>query len=105
MTPDVSTKANVTFNDYITVRCRPAERQRPADPTPAGESYLAANRIIADAILDALSQINGRMGEGRDAFAGLGDVERRDIGRFFGRRYSSPALSKGGKGAASRLHQ
>jgi DNA-binding PadR family transcriptional regulator len=39
--------------------------------TPAGESYLAANRIAADAILDALSRIGGRMDEVRDAFAGL----------------------------------
>ncbi len=43
--------------------------------TPAGESYLAANRMTADAILDALLRIGGRMDEVRDAFAGLGNVD------------------------------
>jgi DNA-binding PadR family transcriptional regulator len=41
--------------------------------TPAGQSHLEANRATADAILDALSRIGGRMEEVRDAFAGVGD--------------------------------
>jgi DNA-binding PadR family transcriptional regulator len=42
--------------------------------TPAGQSHLEANRVTAEAILDALLRIGGRMDEVRDAFAGVGDV-------------------------------
>jgi len=43
--------------------------------TAEGQSYLASNRATADAILDALSRIGGRMSEVREAFAGFGESE------------------------------
>ena len=41
--------------------------------TAAGAAHLAAHRAEADAILAALSRIGARMGEVRDAFAGVND--------------------------------
>ena len=43
--------------------------------TAEGQSYLAANRATAEAILDALSRIGGRMDQVREAFAGVGDFD------------------------------
>jgi DNA-binding PadR family transcriptional regulator len=43
--------------------------------TEAGRSHLAANRAAADAILQALTRIGGRMDHVREAFAGLGDLD------------------------------
>jgi DNA-binding PadR family transcriptional regulator len=43
--------------------------------TAEGQSYLASNRTGADAILDALSRIGGRMDDVREAFAGVGDSD------------------------------
>jgi DNA-binding PadR family transcriptional regulator len=43
--------------------------------TPEGQSHLAANRTSAEAILDALSRIGGRMDQVREAFAGVGDFD------------------------------
>jgi DNA-binding PadR family transcriptional regulator len=45
--------------------------------TDAGRLYLDANRGAADAILDALSRIGGRMDDVREAFSGLGDIDPR----------------------------
>jgi DNA-binding PadR family transcriptional regulator len=50
--------------------------------TPAGQSHLAANHITAEAILDALSRIGGRMDEVCEAFAGLGDVDNAASDEF-----------------------
>jgi len=43
--------------------------------TPEGQSHLASNRAAADAILDALSRIGGRMDDVREAFAGVADSD------------------------------
>jgi DNA-binding PadR family transcriptional regulator len=43
--------------------------------TPAGQTHLTANRATAEAIMDALSRIGGRMDEVREAFAGVGDFD------------------------------
>src|SRR6266849_2254273 len=43
--------------------------------TDAGRQHLDTNRTTAEAILDALSRVGGRMEEVREAFAGLYDVE------------------------------
>jgi DNA-binding PadR family transcriptional regulator len=43
--------------------------------TDAGRAHLQANRSNADAILEALSQVGGRMDDVRDAFAGLDDLD------------------------------
>jgi DNA-binding PadR family transcriptional regulator len=43
--------------------------------TAQGEAHLAENRTTADAILEALSRIGGRMDEVREAFAGVGDLD------------------------------
>jgi DNA-binding PadR family transcriptional regulator len=43
--------------------------------TDAGRAYLAQHREEADAILDVLSRIGGRMEHVREAFAGFGDVD------------------------------
>jgi DNA-binding PadR family transcriptional regulator len=43
--------------------------------TEAGRTHLAANRATADAILEALSRIGGRMDQVREAFAGVGDPD------------------------------
>jgi len=45
--------------------------------TAAGHAYLQANRANADAILDALTRIGGRMEDVREAFAGLDDLDPR----------------------------
>jgi DNA-binding PadR family transcriptional regulator len=43
--------------------------------TDTGRAYLEANRTNAEAILEALSRIGGRMDDVRDAFAGFGDID------------------------------
>ncbi len=43
--------------------------------TAEGEAHLAANRATADAILDALARIGGRMEQVREAFAGVADPD------------------------------
>jgi DNA-binding PadR family transcriptional regulator len=43
--------------------------------TAEGQTHLAANRVNAEAILDALSRIGGRMDQVREAFAGVGDFD------------------------------
>jgi DNA-binding PadR family transcriptional regulator len=43
--------------------------------TAEGQSHLDANRAAADAILEALSRIGGRMDDVREAFAGVGDSD------------------------------
>lgn len=43
--------------------------------TEAGRAHLDANRIGAEAILEALSRIGGRMDDVREAFAGFGDID------------------------------
>ena len=43
--------------------------------TEAGQAALASNRASADAILQALSRIGGRMEQVREAFAGVADPE------------------------------
>jgi DNA-binding PadR family transcriptional regulator len=45
--------------------------------TDAGRTHLNANRAVAEAILDALSRIGGRMDQVREAFAGLDDLDPR----------------------------
>ena len=45
--------------------------------TETGRAHLDSNRVNADAILDALSRIGGRMDEVREAFAGLDDADPR----------------------------
>lgn len=45
--------------------------------TAAGHDHVQANRANADAILEALSRIGGRMEEVREAFAGLDDPDPR----------------------------
>jgi DNA-binding PadR family transcriptional regulator len=49
--------------------------------TPEGESYLAAHRLAADRILDALARIGGRMDDVREAFAGVGGFDKGDFDR------------------------
>jgi DNA-binding PadR family transcriptional regulator len=41
--------------------------------TPEGEAHVAEHRAVADAILDALSRIGGRMNDVREAFSGHAD--------------------------------
>ena len=43
--------------------------------TAEGQAHLAAHRADAEAILDALSRIGGRMDQVREAFAGVGDSD------------------------------
>jgi len=43
--------------------------------TPEGEAHLAANKTTAEAILDTLSRIGGRMDQVREAFAGVGEAD------------------------------
>jgi DNA-binding PadR family transcriptional regulator len=43
--------------------------------TEQGTAHLAENRAAADAILDALSRIGGRMDDVREAFAGVSDLD------------------------------
>jgi DNA-binding PadR family transcriptional regulator len=43
--------------------------------TDSGRQYLEDNRANAQAILDALSRVGGRMEEVREAFAGLDDLD------------------------------
>ena len=43
--------------------------------TAEGEAHLAANRATADAILDALARIGGRMEQVREAFEGVADPD------------------------------
>ncbi|MGB6385332.1 MAG: PadR family transcriptional regulator [Terriglobales bacterium] len=43
--------------------------------TAEGQTHLAANRANAEAILDTLSRIGGRMDQVREAFAGVGDSD------------------------------
>ena len=43
--------------------------------TDAGRAHLEANRARAEAILDALSRVGGRMEAVREAFAGLDDLD------------------------------
>ena len=43
--------------------------------TSEGRSHLNAHRATADAILDALARIGGRMDDVREAFAGVGDLD------------------------------
>ena len=45
--------------------------------TDAGRAHLQANRTSAEAILDALGRIGGRMEQVREAFAGLDDLDPR----------------------------
>jgi DNA-binding PadR family transcriptional regulator len=43
--------------------------------TPEGRSHLATHRTTAEAILDALSRIAGRMDQVREAFAGVNNLD------------------------------
>src|SRR5580658_3783641 len=43
--------------------------------TPEGKTHLDENRANADAILDALERVGGRMEQVREAFAGVGDSD------------------------------
>jgi len=43
--------------------------------TPEGRAYHASHQASADAILDALSRIRGRMDDVREAFAGVSDFD------------------------------
>jgi DNA-binding PadR family transcriptional regulator len=43
--------------------------------TDAGRAHLQANRAEAEAILEALSRIGGRMEQVREAFAGFDDID------------------------------
>jgi DNA-binding PadR family transcriptional regulator len=43
--------------------------------TEAGQSHLEANRSTAEAILDYLTRIGGRMDQVREAFAGIDDLD------------------------------
>src|SRR5215831_11367786 len=43
--------------------------------TDAGKEHLEANRTSAEAILEALSRIGGRMEEVREAYAGIDDAD------------------------------
>jgi DNA-binding PadR family transcriptional regulator len=66
----------LTYLDEIGHACVEQEGQRKLYRiTPAGQSHLAANHMTAEAILDALSRIGGRMDQVREAFAGLGDLD------------------------------
>jgi DNA-binding PadR family transcriptional regulator len=66
----------LTFLEEIGhTRAEPEGTRKLYHVTSEGRSYLAAHRPTADAILDALSRIGGRMDEVREAFAGVGDPE------------------------------
>ena len=43
--------------------------------TPEGKTHLEENRANAEAILDALERVGGRMEQVREAFAGVGDSD------------------------------
>jgi DNA-binding PadR family transcriptional regulator len=43
--------------------------------TPEGQAHLATNKTTAEAILDTLSRIGGRMDQVREAFAGVGEAD------------------------------
>jgi DNA-binding PadR family transcriptional regulator len=43
--------------------------------TEAGLAYLAENKLRAEAMLDALARIGGRMEQVREAFSGLSDID------------------------------
>ena len=43
--------------------------------TEEGRAHLAAHRVAADAIMEALKRIGGRMEQVREAFAGVGDLD------------------------------
>ena len=43
--------------------------------TEAGRAHLAANRAVADAILEALGRVGARMEGVREAFAGMDDLD------------------------------
>ncbi|GAA4326204.1 PadR family transcriptional regulator [Pigmentiphaga soli] len=52
----------------------PAGNRKLYSITDAGRQHLEANRGSADAILDALQRIGGRMEQVREAFAGMDDA-------------------------------
>jgi len=56
--------------------------------TADGRSHLAAHRATADAILDALSRIGGRMDDVRDAFAGLDELDNAASDEFHRARHA-----------------
>ena len=43
--------------------------------TDAGRAHLGANRLAAEAILDALTRIGGRMDQVREAYSGLDELD------------------------------
>jgi DNA-binding PadR family transcriptional regulator len=56
--------------------------------TPEGAAYLASNRAAADAILETLSRIGGRMDDVREAFAGGGDADGGDTDEIHHARHA-----------------
>ena len=53
----------------------PAGNRKLYSLTDAGRAHLEANRASAEAILDALARIGGRMEQVREAFAGFTDYD------------------------------
>jgi DNA-binding PadR family transcriptional regulator len=71
----------------------------------AGRAYLEANRANADAILDALSRIGGRMDDVREAFAGFGDIDHKAADDLHAARHAlkhALARKRGGSPAETR---
>ena len=56
--------------------------------TPEGRSHLATHHTTAEAILDALSRIGGRMDQVREAFAGVGDLDGGASDELHGSRHA-----------------
>lgn len=68
----------LTYLDEIGhAACEPEGNRKLYRITDAGREHLEANRASAEAILEALSRIGGRMEEVREAFAGVGDLDPR----------------------------
>jgi len=66
----------LTFLDEIGHAAPQAEGARKLYTiTDAGRAHLAANRASADAILEALARIGGRMEQVREAFSGISEPE------------------------------
>ena len=56
--------------------------------TAEGKAQLGSNRAAADAILDTLSRIGGRMDDVREAFAGVGDSDSSASDEIHRARYA-----------------
>jgi DNA-binding PadR family transcriptional regulator len=66
--------------------------------TEAGRSHLVANQATAEAILQALTRIGGRMDHVREAFAGLGDLDDEASDEFDRARHALKRALRGKRG-------